>query len=117
MLFRIDPTAPEPIFEQLVSQVRLAILNGDIGAGERLPSARELAAALEVNLHTVLHAYQELRDVGLVELRRGRGATVAAGALAIPQAVQDDIDRLCRDAQEASISAETLIVLIKEAMK
>ncbi len=117
MLFRIDPTTPEPIFEQLVSQVRLAILDGTLKPGDRLPSARELAAALEVNLHTVLHAYQELRDVGLVELRRGRGATVAAGALEIPAAVQEDIDRLCRDAQAANISTETLIVLIKEAMK
>lgn len=117
MLFRIDPTATEPIFEQLVTQVRLAILNGLVAPGDRLPSARELAAALEVNLHTVLHAYQELRDVGLVELRRGRGATVAAGALEIPQSVKDDIEQLCLDARAANISTETLIVLIKEAMK
>ena len=117
MLFRIDPSAAEPIFEQLVTQVRLAILSGTLSPGDRLPSARELAAALDVNLHTVLHAYQELRDVGLIELRRGRGASVAATARQIPLAVKSDIEQLCKDARSANISAETLIVLIQEAMK
>ncbi len=117
MLFRIDPSAAEPIFEQLVTQVRLAILNGALSSGDRLPSARELAAALNVNLHTVLHAYQELRDIGLIELRRGRGASVASTAKKIPQAVKTEIDQLCKDARSADISAETLIVLIQEAMK
>lgn len=80
MLLRIDPASPLPIFEQLAVQVRQSVIAGEVASGERLPSARDLAESLDVNQHTVLHAYQLLRDEGLLELRRGRGAVITAHA-------------------------------------
>ena len=52
--------------------------DGDLRAGDRLAPARDVADGLGINLHTVLRGYQELRDEGLIELRRGRGAVITA---------------------------------------
>ncbi|MCL1897621.1 MAG: GntR family transcriptional regulator [Micrococcales bacterium] len=79
MLWRIDPSIDEPLYSQIVAQVYTAILNGEIGLGERLPAARNLAEGLGLNMHTVLRAYGELRDEGIIALKRGRGAVVVAG--------------------------------------
>jgi GntR family transcriptional regulator len=80
MLIRIDPGSSVPLFEQFAASVRAEVLRGSVVPGQRLPSARELAASLELNMHTVLRGYQLLRDEGLIELRRGRGAVVTERA-------------------------------------
>lgn len=80
MLIRIDARASEAIYLQIVRQVRQAIASGDLAAGDRLPAARDLAQSLEVNMHTVLRAFAELREAGVIDVRRGRGAVVLAPA-------------------------------------
>lgn len=80
MLVRIDPSTGVPLAEQIAAQIRGAIASGEVSPGERLSPAREMAEALEVNMHTVLRAYGQLRDEGLLELRPGRGATVTRSA-------------------------------------
>lgn len=80
MLIRIDPSSPVPLGDQVAASVRGAVADGHATAGDRLPPAREVAATLGINLHTVLRGYQQLRDDGLVDLRRGRGAVLTARA-------------------------------------
>ncbi|MCA5893317.1 GntR family transcriptional regulator [Isoptericola sp. NEAU-Y5] len=116
MMWRIDPGGDEPLYAQLVTQVRLAVAHGELRPGERLPAARELAASLDLNMHTVLRAYQLLRDDGVVELRRGRGAMVAARQPADLTAVERAIADLVDAARRAHLSTETTTTLVKEAM-
>lgn len=116
MLFRIDPTSDEPLFTQLAGQVRVAVVGGELIPGTRLPSARELAASLDINLHTVLHAYQDLRDEGLIELRRGRGAVVASRPEQDFTPVQAAVDALVAAAAEADLSPETTLGLVRDAL-
>jgi len=74
---KVDRTDPFPLHEQVAGEIRRAIADGEVGPGERLPPARDLAAVLGVNANTVFRSLRLLRDEGLLEFRRGRGVTVA----------------------------------------
>ncbi|MCR2762310.1 GntR family transcriptional regulator [Microbacterium sp. zg.B48] len=113
MLLRVDPTSEEPLFAQVAASVRADAAAGRLLPGDRLPSARDVADALGVNLHTVLHAYQDLRDEGLVDMRRGRGAVVTAAAAPLAQ-LHDDIAALVDRARALGLSTDTLASLVKE---
>ena len=77
MLIALDEQDSRPIYEQILSQIKEQVRIGDLAPGHELPSVRELARNLGVNLHTVHRAYQMLRDQGVITLRLGRRARVA----------------------------------------
>ena len=116
MRISIDPTLAAPLFEQLASAMRAAIIDGRVIGGERLPSARALAESVGVNVHTVLRGYQQLRDEGLIELHRGRGAVVATrigGHAALAGAIHDLVD----EAKSHDLPESALLALISEAYR
>jgi len=114
MLIRIDPGSSVPLFEQFAASVRAEVLRGSVLPGQRLPSARELAASLELNMHTVLRGYQLLRDEGLIELRRGRGAVVTERARDYA-ALAALLPTLVAEAKRLDLSPAALAALIREA--
>ncbi len=73
----------QPIYRQLQDRVIAMILDGGLNEGDSLPSVRTVAAETRVNPLTVLKAYQQLADAGIVESRRGLGMYVNAGARAL----------------------------------
>ncbi|MCL6521684.1 MAG: GntR family transcriptional regulator [Firmicutes bacterium] len=75
MLLKIDLESERPIYLQIRDQVVAAIARGELAEGERLPSIRQLAADLGVNVHTVHRAYDLLRQQGFLRVR-GRGGAV-----------------------------------------
>jgi GntR family transcriptional regulator len=113
VLLRIDPASDLPLYAQLAASVRADAAAGRIGPGERLPAARDVAEALGINLHTVLRAYQELRDEGLIDMRRGRGAVVTTAAAPLAE-LRADVADLVAKARTLGLSADTLAALVKE---
>ena len=80
MLFRTNPSSGVPIYLQLMEQVKHAVETGAVRPGEQLPGIRPLAEELVINPNTVARAYRELEHEGVIELRHGAGAFVAATA-------------------------------------
>jgi DNA-binding transcriptional regulator YhcF (GntR family) len=90
-----------PLHDQLLAQLELKILTGAIAPGQRLPSVRALARRLGLHANTVSSAYRDLEEAGHVELRRGAGVYVRAGA---PAALEDarGLDEMVRLALSAA---------------
>lgn len=69
-----------PIYRQLVTQVSLAVLSGDLKTGDRLPSTRELARRFSIHPNTVSAGYRQLEHDGWVEYRHGSGVYIKGDA-------------------------------------
>lgn len=78
-MITIDPTGPVPAFEQIRVQLTDLIRSGRLGAGQRLPSIRQLAGDLRLAPGTVARAYSELESTGLIETSRSTGTRVRPG--------------------------------------
>ncbi|MFG1944725.1 GntR family transcriptional regulator [Nonomuraea sp. NPDC048826] len=113
MLLTLDLNDARPLHEQVAAAIRRAIGEGHYARGDRLPPARDLAAALGINPNTVLRALRELRDEGLLEFRRGRGVSVAA--LADPRApLRERMRELLEEARKHGYDREDLITILEE---
>jgi DNA-binding transcriptional regulator YhcF (GntR family) len=80
MFLRPNPSSGVPIYLQLMEQVKHSIETGALRPGEQLPGIRPLAEELVINPNTVAKAYRELEHEGVIDLRHGAGAFVAANA-------------------------------------
>lgn len=74
----ISNNADKPIYKQITSQVKAMIMNGELQAGDTIPSVRSLAKTLHVSVITVRKAYEELQRDGFIETAVGRGSFVSA---------------------------------------
>jgi DNA-binding transcriptional regulator YhcF (GntR family) len=117
VLIGIDPAAQVPLGDQVAAAVRRNIATGAIGPGDRLPAARDLAASLHVNVHTVLRGYQLLRDEGLIELRRGRGAVVSAAATADGAELAEAAGRLVAAARRLGLAEGDVLETVRQALR
>lgn len=76
MLLKVDPASSVPVYSQIVSQVKHAVASGLLRAGDYLPSLRDAAQILRVNPNTVVKAYRELENQGVVRTDHGRGTVI-----------------------------------------
>ena len=77
-MFKLNPQAGQPLYVQLMQQIRHAIDSGVLRPGDQLPGIRTLAEGVVVSHNTVSKAYSELEHEGVLELRHGSGAYIAA---------------------------------------
>ena len=88
-MFKLSPQSGVPLYLQLVEQVRHAIELGALEPGDQLPGIRKLARDLVMNPNTVAKAYREMEHAGLIELRHGAGAFIAANQGGAREAIKD----------------------------
>ncbi|MGP5303773.1 GntR family transcriptional regulator [Brachybacterium alimentarium] len=118
----LDPSDPEPIYEQIRARLAEMILRGGLAPGEALPSIRALARDLRVSVITTTRAYNELVADGLVDAVRGKGVFVRAQQ---PEQLRnralDRIDaalaEVARTARTAGIDADELHERLAHALE
>ena len=94
MIIEIDFNSDEAIYMQLCNQIILGIATSQFREGEQLPSVRQLADTIGINMHTVNKAYSILQQEGFVKIDRRRGAIIAVDINKL-QALSDAQDELC----------------------
>jgi GntR family transcriptional regulator len=97
--FDLDFRSTLPIYEQIVEQVRAWILKGRLKPGDQLPTVRQLALDLRVNLNTVARAYRILDEAGIISTQRGRGTYIweQPSEAAMAQLRQKSLIEMARD--------------------
>ena len=77
MMIEIDFSSDEAIYIQLRNQIIMGIATSQLAVGDSLPSVRQLADYVGINMHTVNKAYSVLRQEGYIKLDRRKGAVIA----------------------------------------
>jgi GntR family transcriptional regulator len=96
----VDRDSELPLGAQLASQIRTALRGGALGAGDRLPSVRELADAAGVNVNTVRAVYARLENEGLVRSEQGRGTFVSGMPAGDDPATRRELRRQIAELEE-----------------
>ena len=109
---------PRPVYRQIADELQRAVSVGVLKPGEPLPATRTLATELKLNPNTVQHAYRTLLLEGVIEMRRGLGAFVAAAprdSRHKPGAIARQIaERALRDAFRNGLLASDLMKALDE---
>lgn len=121
-MFQIRAGSGEPIYEQLVRQIKHSIATGVFKPGDQLPTVRELAVRLVVNPNTVARAYRELEQAGMLETNTRRGTIVKITQSGMmlgerKRRLQPFLDQLFTEARVLNFSNEEVFELIQETIK
>jgi GntR family transcriptional regulator len=76
MQIKLNFRSSEPIYLQIMEQVRELVATGELNPGDQLPTVRQLATDLRVNFNTVARAYRLLDEAGLISTQQGRGTYI-----------------------------------------
>ncbi len=111
-----------PIYEQVVSQIKSNIINGELKEGDILPSVRALSSELKISALTVKKAYDFLETEGFVTTVHGKGTFVNAADRQLAfearrKAVEDDLYKAIQQGYSAGLSKEEIKEIIDILME
>lgn len=120
--FSIHPSSGVPIYRQLMDQVRAFVAGGRLKPGDMLPSVRQMAAELEINMMTVSKAYAKLRAEGLIERERGQGMRISeqreTGTLAQRrEQLQPFVDQLVARGLQLGLTDDHILDQVKKHLR
>lgn len=109
----IRNTSGQPIYEQIVSQIKALIISGELQEGDMLPSMRLLAKELRISVITTKRAYEELEREGFIISQTGKGSFVAGQNMELVreaqlQKIEQQLTQAVTLAQSSGISLEEL---------
>jgi GntR family transcriptional regulator len=122
-LFSISTGSPEPIYRQLVEQVRRLVAAGQMAPGDGMPSVREVAQSLALNPMTVSKAYSLLEMEGLLTRKRGMGMSVAERAggahstASRAELLRPTLERAALEARQLELDPDTVVSLFTQILK
>lgn len=111
----VSNASPDPIYAQIKDQLKAAIINGQLTAGEKLPSIRHLATQLRVSVITTKRAYDELELEGFIDSVQGRGSFVAVkNTELLKEELRKEVEEHLRAALEIAAGAGLSVTDLKE---
>ncbi len=119
MYLNLDYQSGEPIYRQIVEQIKYKIAAGELGAGAKLASIRELAGQLKINPRTVVKAYEELASGGLVVMRHGQGVFVKAENVGVPakarrKVIEQMASRMLSEASRMGADSDEVLKIVED---
>ena len=122
MQLYIDNRSGAPIYDQIYSQIKDAIVSGQVAAGEALPSIRALAKDLRISVITTKRAYDELEKEGFIYTIAAKGCFVAPKNVELLREetlknIENHIDQIVRLSQSVGLSEQEVLDMVKFAME
>lgn len=118
----ISNSSDKPIYEQISTQLKNAVISGELKPGDKLPSIRQLASDLRISVITTKRSYQDLEAEGFVETVQGKGSFVAGGSAELLREerlrrVESALSKALEEAAGLGLSAEELHQMLDMLME
>lgn len=106
MYFSLNPASEQPVYQQIVDQIKRDIALGRLSSTDKIPTVRELAAQLIINPNTIAKAYKILEQQGIVITRVGAGTFVSEAGSSLSDDARKTL--VCGKLETAAVEAATL---------
>ena len=119
----LDFGSSDPIYAQIVDQVRAQLTTGELKPGDQLPTVRQLASDLRVNFNTIARAYRLLDEAGLISTQRGRGTYLlnydetATEKVVRKESIEEQLERIIQALLRQGYSKQDIQSTIESILK